>query len=243
MFIIDDLLLAMAAEAAASAAAGTAATAAATALPAAGMAATGGLLGTGAGAFGASALPAGLGALEGLGAGGGLLGSAGQGIGGSLAAAGMPASTAPFSAMLSPSTIGSYGLGEAATGAAGNAASGGLAQQFPGVTEFMQNNGMLGHVTDATGGMETATTNPNNVGGGLLGNIKNKFGAMNGKDLMLNGMKMAGQAMSQPQQQPAPQGRAQSPYQGQQQPMAPTNTLEAQRKKRDELLRQMMGIR
>lgn len=74
---------------------------------------------------------------------------------------------------------------------------------------------------------------------GLLGG----FGSGMGKDLMLNGMKMAGQAMSQPQQQPAPQGRAQSPYQGQQQPMAPTNTLEAQRKKRDELLRQMMGIR
>lgn len=200
MFIIDDLLIAMAAEAAASAAAGTAATAAATALPAAGMAATGGLLGTGAGAFGASALPAGLGALEG--AGGGLLGSVGQGMGGSLAAAGMPASTAPFTAMLSPSTIGSYGLGDAtAYGAASPLTMG-------------------DHM-----GMFAKRMMPS------------------GKDLMLNGMKMAGQAMSQPQQQPAPQGRAQSPYQGQQQPMAPTNTLEAQRKKRDELLRQMMGIR
>ena len=203
MFIIDDLLIAVAAEAAATAAAGTAATAAATALPAAGMAATGGLLGTGAGAVGASALPAGLGALEGLGAGGGLLGSAGQGIGGSLAAAGMPASTAPFSAMLSPSTIGSYGLGDAT----------------------------------AYGMAEPLTM------GDRMGMFAKRM--MPNKDqMMLNGMKMAGQAMSQPQQQPAPQGRAQSPYQGQQQqPMAPTNTLEAQRKKRDELLRQMMGIR
>ena len=201
MFIIDDLLIAMAAAEAATAA--TAATAAATALPAAGMAATGGLLGTGAGAFGASALPAGLGTLEGLSAGGGLLGSAGQGIGGSMAAAGMPASTAPFSAMLSPSTLGSYGLGDATAS--------GMAQPLT----------MGDHM-----GMFAKRMMPS------------------GKDMMLNGMKMAGQAMSQPQQQAAPQGRAQSPYQGQQQqPLAPMSQAEAQRKKRDELLRQMMGIR
>ena len=159
--------------------------AAAAALPAGGMAATGGMLGTGASAFG------GAGALSGLG-----LEGAGLGI----EAAGLPASLAPFSAMSAPSTIGSYGLGEAAS---------------YGAAPFTMG--------DRFGMMAKRMMDP--------------------QALMMNGMKMAGQGLLGGQQQQFPNHAPSMQMQPYQPVQVPQTLDEARRKRRDELLRQMLGGR
>jgi len=117
-----------------------------------------------------------------------------------------------------------------------------LGQNAPGATTAMQNTGILGNVVDATGGLETATNAANNVGGGILG----KLGAAGTKAISpqaiaLQGLKMAGQSMIQPRQ--APQGSMPSMAHGDYQPLTAVNQSDEYRKKRDALLRQMLGMK
>ena len=189
MFVIDDILMAMAAAAAAApeVAAGTAAAGAA-ALPAAGMTATGGLLGTGAGAF------AGADALAGLGLGA-------EGLGGGMAmSAGLPASAAPFTATTMPSMIGSFGLGDATAY--------GMAQPL--------------------------------TMGDKLGMFANRM--MPSKEaMMMNGMKMAGQGLLGGQQQQMPHAMPSMQTGGDYRSLVPQSGGDY-RKRRDELLKRMLGM-
>lgn len=189
--LLPEVMAAMAPEAAAAAAPAilpevamaAAPEALAAALPAGGMGATGGLLGTGASAFGgASPFMASLGA--------------DTGMMGAMSSAGMPASLASFSSPAS--AIGSFGLGDAAAYGA---------QPF---------------------GM-----------GDRLGMMAKRMG---GQNMGMMGLKMAAGSMMQPQQQ-----MPHSPPNLQMHQFQPVGgismTSDEQRKKRDQLLRQMLGIR
>lgn len=115
--------------------------------------------------------------------------------------------------------------------------------QYPSMTAGLQNTGLLGNVVDATGGLETATGAANNIGGGLLGKMGGGLSkAMSPQSMMLNGMKMAGQSMmggQQQQQHAAPMPNLQAQ---QYQPLTAGNSSEEYRKKRDELLKRMLGM-
>ncbi len=115
-------------------------------------------------------------------------------------AAGLPASLAPFSAMSAPSTIGSYGLGEAAS---------------YGAAPFTMG--------DRFGMMAKRMMDP--------------------QALMMNGMKMAGQGLLGGQQQQFPNHAPSMQMQPYQPVQVPQTLDEARRKRRDELLRQMLGGR
>ena len=113
--------------------------------------------------------------------------------------------------------------------------------QYPSMTGALQNTGLLGNVVDATGGLETATSAANNIGGGLLGKMGGGLAKQfSPQSMMLNGMKMAGQSMTQqPQQHAAPMPNLQAQ---QYQPLTAGNSSEEYRKKRDELLKRMLGM-
>jgi hypothetical protein len=88
----------------------------------------------------------------------------------------------------------------AAAGAAAAPTIGGLSgllSQTPALTTGLQSMGLLGSVTDATGGLATSTTAANNIGGGLLGKSSAAF--MSPDKLM-----KAGMLLSSPQQQQVP---------------------------------------
>jgi hypothetical protein len=144
-------------------------------------------LGAGATAAGTAATAAGASGL------GGMLGAAGTGLTGL------------------GSTLGGLGSMGSLTGMLGQ----GLSQASPSTIQGMQNMGLLGKTVDATGGMETSITNPNNIGGGLLGNAARAAP----KSLGMLGEAMMQQSMrpQQPMQAPSAPGPM---YSGQQQPIA-----------------------
>lgn len=110
----------------------------------------------------------------------------------------------------------------------------------PGLTGLMQNMGLYGNVIDATGGLETAATAANNVGGGLLGKA-GMAKMFTPEAMMMNGMKMAGQGLLGGQQQPMPHAMPSMQTGGDYRSLVPQSGSDY-RKRRDELLKRMLGM-
>jgi len=105
------------------------------------------------------------------------------------------------------------------------------AQSNPALLQTLQSTGMLGKTIDATGGMETDVSSPNNIGGGLLG----KGGGLTPDKMMQMGL-LAASAGGQHQQPPQARPFA---FQAPDTKLAPQNTLLSEQEKRRRLMAQI----